>query len=61
MMIGGGGSRCAYADNGIGITETDKASFVEKGRSESEYDFGYNAYTGGSYTSLAYSLNLWIR
>ena len=31
MMIGGGGSRCAYADNGIGITETDKASLLKRG------------------------------
>lgn len=61
MMIGGGGSRCPHADHGIGITETDQASFVEKGGSETEYDFGYNADTGSSYISTAYSLNLWVR
>ena len=62
MMIGGGGYTCANADHGIGITETDKASFVEiKGSSETEYDFGYSAYTGSSGISSAYSLNLWIR
>ena len=61
MMIGGGGYRCGFTDHGIGITETDKASFVEKGGSETEYDFGRSAYTGSSYVSSAYSLNLWIR
>ena len=61
MMIGGGGCTCANADHGIGITETDKASFVEKGGSETEYDFGYSAYTGSSRISSAYSLNLLIR
>ena len=29
MMIGGGGSGCNRADHGIGITETNAASFVE--------------------------------
>ena len=61
MMIGGGGYRCGFTDHGIGITETEKASFVEKGGSETEYDFGQSAYTGSSYISSAYSLNLWIR
>lgn len=61
MMIGGGGNRCAYADNGIGITENNKASFVEKGGSGTEYDFGCDAFAGSSSISLAYSLNLWIR
>ena len=60
-MIGGGGYECGYADHGIGITETDKASFVEKEGIETEYDFGYSAYTGSSEISSAYSLNLWIR
>jgi len=45
MMIGGGGSSCSCADHGVGITETDAASFVEEGDSETEYDFGSNAYT----------------
>ena len=53
MMIGGGGSSCARADHGIGITEADAASFIEDGGSE--YDFGYDA------PSQSYSLNLWIR
>ena len=60
MMIGGGGSGCARADHGIGITETGAASFVERGGSQTEYDFGYNAF---SHTppNQSYSLNLWIR
>ena len=60
MMIGGGGSGCNRADHGIGITETNKASFVELADSATEYDFGYNADTG-SRPSTSYSLNLWIR
>ena len=60
MMIGGGGSSCARADHGIGITETGAASFVAVGRSETEYDFGYDADTRNT-PSLSYSLNLWIR
>ena len=64
MMIGGGGYRCAYADHGMGITETDRASFVEMGDGNvgnAEYDFGHNAYAGNPQISSAYSLNLWIR
>ena len=61
MMIGGGGS-CKRADHGIGITETNDASFIESGGSETEYDFGYNAGSPNeSVPSQAYSLNLWIR
>ena len=60
MMIGGGGKDCNRADHGIGITETDAASFVELGGSASEYDFGYDADTSDS-PSQSYSLNLWIR
>ena len=59
MMIGGGGSSCSGADHGIGITESDGASFVEKGQGETEYDFGYNA-TTETKPSRAYALNLWI-
>ena len=59
MMIGGGGSACARADHGVGITETDIASFVDFGNQQTEYDFGYNAHTE-SVQSQAYSLNLWI-
>ena len=59
MMIGGGGS-CARADHGIGITETDAASFVEYGGSATEYDFGYDGATN-KVPSQSYSLNLWIR
>ena len=58
MMIGGGGS-CSGADHGIAITETDGASFVQKGQVETEYDFGYNAYQT-TQPSQAYALNLWI-
>ena len=59
MMIGGGGSSCSRADHGIGITEQDAASFVEKSSSETEYDFGNNAER--AQPSRSYSLNLWIR
>ena len=60
MMIGGIGNVCRRADHGIGITETDAASFIEDGGSETEYDFGYNAETSNA-PSKSYSLNLWIR
>ena len=60
IMIGGGGSGCDRADHGIGITETNEASFVDIGTSETEYDFGYDANTG-SRPSTSYSLSLWIR
>ncbi|XP_022809755.1 uncharacterized protein LOC111346752 [Stylophora pistillata] len=57
MMIGGGGKECGRADHGIGITETNEASFVLKNREE--YDFGYNANIKNAPTQ-SYSLNLWI-
>ena len=60
MMIGGGGSSCNRADHGIGITETNEASFVEMRGGATEYDFGYEASTGNAPTQ-SYSLNLWIR
>ena len=60
MVIGGGGSACARADHGIGITEHPDASFVDPGTKESEYDFGYDANTNNA-PSRSYSLNLWIR
>ena len=60
LMIGGGGSRCARADHGIGITETDAASFVDHATTETEYDFGSDARTTTP-PSNTYSLNLWIR
>ena len=60
MMIGGGGKYCNRADHGIGITETDAASFVKLSGSQNEYDFGYDAETGSPPTQ-SYSLNLWIR
>ena len=60
MMIGGGGSTCDRADHGIGITETNAASFVEESGPETEYDFGYRADTRNPPTK-SYSLNLWIR
>ena len=55
MMIGGGGSNCARADHGIGLTEANEASFVDGGHGES--DCGNDA---GS-PDASYSLNLWIR
>ena len=58
MMIGGGGSSCSRADHGIGITESDAASFVRS--IGDEHDFGYDANTGKD-PSQSYSLNLWIR
>ena len=63
MMIGGGGNNCDRADHGIGITETDWASFAAQGSGQPEYDFGYNPAEGGdnSFSSQSYSLNLWIR
>ena len=60
MMIGGGGSSCARADHGIGITETGAPSFVEQGHGETEYDFGYDAWSNTP-PNQSYSLNLWIR
>jgi len=45
MMIGGGGSSCSRADHGIGVVETNAASFVERGGSATQYDFGYDART----------------
>ena len=59
MMIGGGGESCSRADHGIGITETNAASFVDGG-GYPEYDFGYDAWPG-SLSNQSYSLNLWIR
>ena len=59
MMIGGGGESCSRADHGIGITETNAASFVDGG-GHPEYDFGYDAWPG-SLSNQSYSLNLWIR
>ena len=60
MMIGGGGNECRRADHGIGITETNAASFIETGSGETEYDFGDDAFTNTP-PSKSYSLNLWIR
>ena len=60
MMIGGGGKDCHRADHGIGITETDAASFVELSGQGTKYDFGYEAHRGNAPTQ-SYSLNLWIR
>ena len=60
MMIGGGGTSCARADHGIGITETGRVSFVEIDDIQTEYDFGYNAISSTT-PSQSYSLNIWIR
>ena len=61
MMIGGGGDACSRADHGIGITEAQEASFIQRPDSEIdiEYDFGYDA-ENGTIPSQSYSLNLWI-
>jgi len=60
MMIGGGGSRCARADHGIGITEADAASFIDSGNGEG--DFGnFTAEGSSGVLTKSYSLNLWIR
>ena len=40
MMIGGGGNSCERAENGVGSTEADGCSIVEKGVVATEYDFG---------------------
>jgi len=59
MMIGGGGgTACQRADHGIGITESNAASFVLD--DYTEHDFGYDG-NRGSAPSQSYSLNLWIR
>ena len=58
MMIGGGGKGCERADHGIGITETNHASFEGQG---GEFDFGNDAEHWYGYPTKAYSLNLWIR
>ena len=55
MIIGGGGSACARADHGIGITEEDAAKF---GDTQPHHDFGYEA---NHTPTSSYSLNLWIR
>ena len=54
-MIGGGGRDCQRADHGIGITEANEASFVDRGSGEN--DFGNFAESHFQ----SYSLNLWIR
>ena len=51
---------CSRADHGIGITETNEASFVDLRGGDTEYDFGYNAQTSNAPTQ-SYSLDLWIR
>ena len=55
MMIGGGGTSCARADHGIGITEANAASFSH----DKEFDFGNNAQP--SMATKSFSLNLWVR
>jgi len=60
MMIGGGGSNCARADHGIGITEAVSSSFNDYGIGEG--DFGsFTAARSASVLTNSYSLNLWIR
>ena len=57
MMIGGGGSSCARADHGIGVTEQINASFT---LTTSKFDFGFDAMDVSYGFSNNYSLNLWI-
>ena len=58
LMIGGGGISCRRADHGIGITETNSASFrFREGHGSGEYDFGDGR---ASARGKTYSLNLWI-
>jgi len=58
MMIGGGGSSCARADQGSGITDANSASFVEMvGSLATEYDFASTR----NVPSQGYSFNLWTR
>lgn len=54
MMIGGGGSSCARADHGIGLTEENSGRFNGGG----EYDFGDEHIRN---CPSSYSLDLWIR
>jgi len=60
MMIGGGGDNCDGADHGIGITETDEATFVTKKGSMSEADFGDDGFYDGI-LEINYALNLFVR
>ena len=53
MMVGGGGTRCNYANHGIGITEANWPRF---GTGDCDGDFGEEC----SYPT-SYSLNLWIK
>ena len=55
LMIGGGGASCDRADHGIGITESNAASFVDPATHETEYDFGSDARTT-TQQSYTYSL-----
>ena len=57
MMFGGGGTSCARADHGIGITENNSGGF-EVWEDVGEQDFGDDA---SSVSTSSYSLNLWIR
>ena len=57
-MIGGGGKGCQRADHGIGITETNNASFLDR-EGKGERDFGNEAWYSTTITKT-YSLNLWV-
>ena len=41
MMIGGGETSCERVENGVGSTEADDCSIVEKGDVATEFDFGW--------------------
>ena len=58
LMIGGGGKGCQRAVHGIGITETNNASFLDR-EGTREQDFGNEAWHRAAITKT-YSLNLWV-
>lgn len=58
MMIGGGGSNCAEAGHGIGVTAAKSPSFKIRESGRPEKEFGSS--TWGMATTK-YALNLWIR
>ena len=60
IMIGGGGSNCARADHGIGITEHNEAKLgLYNQGMERQYDFGDDAIGVG--INQSYSLNIWVK
>ncbi len=60
IMIGGGGDNCDSADHGIGITDTNEATFVTPKGTHSEADLGDSAFHAGM-PMTDYALNLFVR